>query len=407
MKYLFKPLLYAILIVSLFMGGLQAYAILSPGGGGVITPSALCQVTSGVWNFCKTTDVLGNSSNPITNGYFTDLTAVTMAISGTVSGNLSVGGNTTLGDASTDSLTINGITVSLSNGNTTTFNDGTNTLMTLADNGTSGTLTVNTLVPTSITGWAIGTNVQAYSSKLADIAALATTDSNFIVGNGSTWVAEDGTTARTSLGLGSVENTALSTWAGTANITTLGTIGTGSWNATAIDEGKIDWVVTSNVIDFGGATSLEIPNGVNPTINTLGEIALDSSADQLVLYGSVERIFDWRHQKSVSIKSPVDADNFLQGKWQQDITITDIHCIIDPADTGESLIIDIEERDTTGDNPVSADATITCDNDGAEDDGTLSNGAMDANDWWGIDIGAATGTVTQISVDVYYKIDRK
>lgn len=36
------------------------------------------------------------------------------------------------------------------------------------------------------------------------------------------------------VGLGSVENTALSTWAGTSNITTLGTISTGTWNASTI-----------------------------------------------------------------------------------------------------------------------------------------------------------------------------
>ena len=40
-------------------------------------------------------------------------------------------------------------------------------------------------------------------TPVAAIAALATTDSNFVVGNGSTWVAESGATARTSLGLGS------------------------------------------------------------------------------------------------------------------------------------------------------------------------------------------------------------
>lgn len=65
---------------------------------------------------------------------------------------------------------------------------------------------------------------QPPSSKLTDIAALAVTDSNVIVGNGTTWVAESGATARTSLGLGSVENTALSTWAGSANLTTVGTL---------------------------------------------------------------------------------------------------------------------------------------------------------------------------------------
>ncbi|MFN8210522.1 MAG: hypothetical protein U0T33_06100 [Bacteroidales bacterium] len=40
--------------------------------------------------------------------------------------------------------------------------------------------------------------------------------------------------ARSNLGLGNVENTALSTWAGSANITTVGTIGTGVWNAGAV-----------------------------------------------------------------------------------------------------------------------------------------------------------------------------
>ena len=48
----------------------------------------------------------------------------------------------------------------------------------------------------------LGSITQAYDSDLTAIAALAVTDGNFIVGNGSTWVAESGETARTSLGLG-------------------------------------------------------------------------------------------------------------------------------------------------------------------------------------------------------------
>ncbi len=50
-------------------------------------------------------------------------------------------------------------------------------------------------------GLAIGTNVMAWDAQLDDIAALAYTDSNFIVGDGSNWVAESGATARASLGL--------------------------------------------------------------------------------------------------------------------------------------------------------------------------------------------------------------
>lgn len=60
------------------------------------------------------------------------------------------------------------------------------------------------------------------------------TDSNFIVADGANWVAESGATARTSLGLGNVENTALSTWTGSANIATVGTVGTGTWAATDV-----------------------------------------------------------------------------------------------------------------------------------------------------------------------------
>jgi hypothetical protein len=53
-------------------------------------------------------------------------------------------------------------------------------------------------------GLAIGSDVQAFNAKLSAIAGLAVTDGNFIVGNGSTFVAESGATARTSLGLGSI-----------------------------------------------------------------------------------------------------------------------------------------------------------------------------------------------------------
>ena len=50
-------------------------------------------------------------------------------------------------------------------------------------------------------GVAIGSNVQAYDADLTALGGLAKTDGNIIVGNGSTWVAESGATARTSLGV--------------------------------------------------------------------------------------------------------------------------------------------------------------------------------------------------------------
>jgi len=50
---------------------------------------------------------------------------------------------------------------------------------------------------TTVTG-----TINHYDAQLADVAGLAVTDGNFIVGNGTNFVAESGATARTSLGLG-------------------------------------------------------------------------------------------------------------------------------------------------------------------------------------------------------------
>lgn len=67
-------------------------------------------------------------------------------------------------------------------------------------------------------GYLASTN--ALTANLSAISALAVTDSNIIVGNGTTWVAESGATARTSLGLGNVDNTSNATErAATATLT--------------------------------------------------------------------------------------------------------------------------------------------------------------------------------------------
>jgi len=50
-------------------------------------------------------------------------------------------------------------------------------------------------------GVAIGTDVQAFDAQLTDVAGLEPGDGNFIVGDGTNFVAESGDTARTSLGL--------------------------------------------------------------------------------------------------------------------------------------------------------------------------------------------------------------
>lgn len=53
-------------------------------------------------------------------------------------------------------------------------------------------------------GLAVGSDVQAFNARLADVAGLAPTDNGFLVGNGTNFVLESAETARTSLGLGAL-----------------------------------------------------------------------------------------------------------------------------------------------------------------------------------------------------------
>ena len=86
-----------------------------------------------------------------------------------------------------------------------------------------------------------GTNIQAYSANLTTFAGIAPS------ANVQTLLAAaDYGAFKTSLSLNLVENTALSTWAGTSNITTLGTIGVGTWQGGAIADTYIASAATWN-----------------------------------------------------------------------------------------------------------------------------------------------------------------
>lgn len=117
---------------------------------------------------------------------------------------------------------------------------------------------------------------------------------DFAVFNGSTWDKWDTTDAVTSVngytgtvvlvkadvGLGNVENTALSTWAGSTNLTTLGTITTGSWTGTKI--GLAYGGTNADLSATGGASNYLKQSGVGANI-TVGTIPASDIASGAAL----------------------------------------------------------------------------------------------------------------------------
>lgn len=166
--------------------------------------------------------------------------------------------------------------------------------------------------------------------------------------------------------------------------------------------GTFGWTSTlEGISGISGLTALAIPQGASPTVDAAGEIALDTTSDQLVFYGASKHVLTGKYQENFVVKSPADADDFLLFKARQAITITDIHVI---AQGGTSISVDIQECDSAGANCSSVDAAITADTDGAEDDGTLSNPTIDAGDWVKVVLGAPSGTVNFVSGSIYYNL---
>lgn len=82
--------------------------------------------------------------------------------------------------------------------------------------------------------------------------------------------------AKADVGLSNVENTALSTWAGSSNLTTLGTVATGTWNATAISIAKGG---------TGATTATDAFDALSPA-TTLGDVIFHNGTDNVRLAGN-------------------------------------------------------------------------------------------------------------------------
>lgn len=123
-------------------------------------------------------------------------------------------------------------------------------------------------------GLEIGVDVQGQSALLTAIDLVTPTDSTFLVGNGTTWVGESGSTVRTSLGLGT-----LATQSGTFSGSHVGT----TTNTNTGDQNIFSTIAVSgqsNVVADTTSDTLTFVAGNGITLTT------DATADSVTVTNS-------------------------------------------------------------------------------------------------------------------------
>jgi len=129
--------------------------------------------------------------------------------------------------------------------------------LSLCDNVTSAFITASAITRDNLNA---NGDVGIANNNIVEINSTGVADNDYAKFTASGLEGRSYSEVKQDLSLDSVENTALSTWAGTANIVTVGTIGTGTWQGTTIDHERggleADVSAYSGLLKVsGGATS--------------------------------------------------------------------------------------------------------------------------------------------------------
>jgi len=165
------------------------------------------------------------------------------------------------------------------------INAGTNgTEFTLSSSGAVVAVTYNGLTLTSqATGYTISGGTASKTLTLDDNLTATTINSHLAS------TSNPHSVTQSQVGLGSVENTALSTWAGTGNITTVGTITAGTWNGTTISPTKGGTGIANganNTITFTGNYTLGLTLSANTSLTLPTSGTLATTSDKLSAFAS-------------------------------------------------------------------------------------------------------------------------
>ena len=139
----------------------------------------------------------------------------------------------------------------------------------------------------------------------------------------------------------------------------------------------------------------------NATINAVGELTVDTTTDQFKYYGGAVRVLPYIKYLSIVIPAPADTDDINILKAPYGMTILGIDCIVQGT---TSVTGQIQECSSAGASCADLDSDITCDADGAADDGTLTDSTIASGAWLRWKTTSVSGTPTFLTVTVRYRV---
>lgn len=154
------------------------------------------------------------------------------------------------------------------------------------------------------------------------------------------------------------------------------------------------------------ATTLTIPNGTNPAVDTVGQMAVDTSSGQVVFHdGTNTVVWSATTTKSMTIETPALGDFPFFWRAATDQTIQSIHCV---SSNATSTSIRVQECDASGASCTDIEAAITCTTTNTSVVGSaIDNAAIDAGDRIRVLVSAVSGTPGWVAIDVNYTETRK
>ncbi|MCI5049521.1 MAG: hypothetical protein MRY32_04235 [Rickettsiales bacterium] len=215
----------------------------------------------------------------------------------------------------------------------------------------------------------IGTDVQAYDSDLDTYAGITPSANVQTLLGAANYAA-----FKSSLSLDNVENTALSTWAGSSNITTLGTVTTGTWSAGAVTS-------TGTLAVGNGSTSAGVlqinedsDDGSNNATFTVPALSADTDYTLPSDDGDAGDFLQSNGSGVLSWTTPIESLCFalsdettdietgtavVTTRWPYAFTVTDVRASVNDASSSGTVTVDINDSGTTimATNKLTIDAT--------------------------------------------------